>query len=44
MPIEASDGQLGAGRAVNRIQIRKSVKHWVRVALDRMLETSTSRF
>ena len=26
------------GRVVNRIQVRKSVKHWSRVALDRMLE------
>ncbi len=26
------------GRVVNRIQVRKSVKHWARVALDRMLE------
>ncbi len=25
-------------RVVNRIQVRKSVKHWARVALDRMLE------
>ena len=29
---------LVAGRVVNRIQVRKSVKHWARVALDRMLE------
>ncbi len=28
------------GRVVNRIQVRKSVKHWARVALDRMLECS----
>jgi quinolinate synthase len=27
-----------AGRVVNRIQVRDSVKHWARVALDRMLE------
>jgi quinolinate synthase len=27
------------GRVVNRIQVRPSVKHWARVALDRMLET-----
>jgi quinolinate synthase len=27
------------GRVVNRIRVRKSVKHWARVALDRMLET-----
>jgi quinolinate synthase len=27
------------GRVVNRIQVRASVKHWARVALDRMLET-----
>jgi quinolinate synthase len=26
------------GRVVNRIQVRKSVKNWARVALDRMLE------
>ena len=26
------------GRAVNRIQVRPDVKHWARVALDRMLE------
>lgn len=26
------------GRVVNRIEVRKSVKHWARVALDRMLE------
>jgi quinolinate synthase len=26
------------GRVVNRIAVRKSVKHWARVALDRMLE------
>ena len=26
------------GRVVNRIQVRSSVKHWARVALDRMLE------
>jgi quinolinate synthase len=26
------------GRVVNRIQVRPSVKHWARVALDRMLE------
>ena len=26
------------GRVVNRIQVRKSVKHWARIALDRMLE------
>jgi len=26
------------GRVVNRIQVRESVKHWARVALDRMLE------
>jgi quinolinate synthase len=28
------------GRVVNRIQVRKSVKHWARVALDRMLEAA----
>jgi quinolinate synthase len=27
------------GRVVNRIQVRPSVKHWAKVALDRMLET-----
>ena len=26
------------GRVVNQIQVRKSVKHWARVALERMLE------
>jgi quinolinate synthase len=26
------------GRVVNRIQVREEVKHWARVALDRMLE------
>jgi quinolinate synthase len=26
------------GRVVNRIQVRRSVKHWARVALDRMLD------
>ncbi|HLJ77303.1 MAG TPA: quinolinate synthase NadA [Acidobacteriaceae bacterium] len=26
------------GRVVNRIQVREDVKHWARVALDRMLE------
>ena len=26
------------GRVVNRIQVRKNVKHWAKVALDRMLE------
>jgi quinolinate synthase len=29
---------LAEGRVVNRIQVRKDVKHWARVALDRMLE------
>lgn len=29
---------LVAGRVVNRIQVRRNVKHWARVALDRMLE------
>ena len=28
------------GRVVNRIQVRKSVKHWARIALDRMLEVA----
>jgi quinolinate synthase len=27
------------GRVVNRIQVRSSVKHWAKVALDRMMET-----
>jgi quinolinate synthase len=26
------------GRVVNRIKVREDVKHWARVALDRMLE------
>jgi quinolinate synthase len=30
------------GRVVNRIQVRSSVKHWAKVALDRMLETANS--
>jgi quinolinate synthase len=30
------------GRVVNRIQVRSSIKHWARVALDRMLETANS--
>jgi quinolinate synthase len=34
---------LVAGRVVNRIQVRPGVKHWARVALDRMLETAPSR-
>ena len=29
------------GRVVNRIQVRKNVKHWARVALDRMLEVKS---
>jgi quinolinate synthase len=29
------------GRVVNRIKVRASVKHWARVALDRMLEAGT---
>ncbi len=29
---------LVAGRVVNRIQVRPGVKHWAKVALDRMLE------
>jgi quinolinate synthase len=29
---------LVAGRVVNRIQVRPAVKHWARVALERMLE------
>jgi quinolinate synthase len=31
------------GRVVNRIQVRKNVKHWARVALDRMLEINPGR-
>ena len=27
------------GRVVNRVQVRDDVKHWARVALDRMMET-----
>ncbi len=30
------------GRVVNRIQVKQSVKHWAKVALDRMLETAIS--
>jgi quinolinate synthase len=30
------------GRVVNRIQVRDDVKHWARVALDRMLEIRAS--
>jgi quinolinate synthase len=30
-----------AGRVVNRIQVDNRVKHWARVALDRMLEIAT---
>jgi quinolinate synthase len=30
------------GRVVNRIQVKPSVKHWARIALDRMLETVVS--
>ena len=33
---------LVAGRVVNRIQVRTSVKRWAKVALDRMLETAVS--
>ena len=29
---------LAEGRVVNQIEVRKNVKHWARVALDRMLE------
>ena len=29
---------LVGGRVVNRIQVRDDVKHWAKVALDRMLE------
>jgi quinolinate synthase len=29
---------LAEGRVVNRVQVRANVKHWARVALDRMLE------
>ena len=31
------------GRVVNRIQVREEVKHWARVALDRMLEIRAQR-
>ena len=31
------------GRVVNRIQVRKDVKHWARVALDRMLQIGTNK-
>jgi quinolinate synthase len=31
------------GRVVNRIQVRPSVKHWAKVALDRMLEVGLDR-
>jgi quinolinate synthase len=31
------------GRVVNRIQVRDTVKHWARVALDRMLEVGKSK-
>jgi quinolinate synthase len=27
------------GRVVNRVEVRDEVKHWARVALDRMMET-----
>jgi quinolinate synthase len=30
------------GRVVNRIQVKPNVKHWAKVALDRMLETTNS--
>ena len=30
------------GRVLNRIQVKPSVKHWAKVALDRMLETANS--
>jgi quinolinate synthase len=30
------------GRVVNRIQVKPSVKHWAKVALDRMMETVNS--
>jgi quinolinate synthase len=30
------------GRVVNRIQVRPSVKHWARVALDRMIAVGTA--
>jgi quinolinate synthase len=32
------------GRVVNRIQVRSNVKHWAKVALDRMLETSATSY
>jgi quinolinate synthase len=31
------------GRVVNRIEVRPSVKHWAKVALDRMLETQETQ-
>jgi quinolinate synthase len=31
------------GRVVNRIQVRRNVKHWAHVALDRMLEAGSGR-
>jgi len=31
------------GRVVNRIQVRPDVKHWAKVALDRMLEVGKGR-
>jgi quinolinate synthase len=31
------------GRVVNLIQVREDVKHWARVALDRMLQIGTNR-
>jgi len=30
------------GRVVNRIQVKPNVKHWAKVALDRMMETSAA--
>jgi quinolinate synthase len=29
------------GRVVNRVEVKTEVKHWARVALDRMLEAGS---
>ena len=29
------------GRVVNRVQVKPEVKHWARVALDRMIEAGS---
>jgi quinolinate synthase len=29
------------GRVVNRVQVKAEVKHWARLALDRMIETGS---